>query len=164
LNQNLGHIKKGDVVNVLFPYSNHIDVESETSENENEAQSTAPKIEKTAKLDNKTKSKDRPALVLFKSGSDNFVFCAITTNGSREPRIELNDKDFQTGSLTCKPSFIKPNILSTIDKSLIRSKVGTLKPEKLKEVITKLKDFLDAEPEEATTSKALQRPSRRTLR
>lgn len=132
----VGHIKKGDVVCVPFPFDD--------------------KQEGSSKL----KEKDRPAVVLFQSDKDSFVLCPITKQPHREDKIPLNGKDLDTGRIDYDPSFIRPNIITTVMKNLIRKKIGTLKPEKLEEVVNKVKEFLDKQPEEAPVPKPFERVKR----
>jgi mRNA interferase MazF len=142
----VGHIKKGDVVYIPFPLS----------------RSATPKTDDldTQEGDPREK-KDRPVVVLFRAEVDSFTVCAITKQPHREHKIELHGKDLDSGKIDYEPSFIRPNIVTTIERCHIRRKMGTLKPDKLKEVIDKVKDLLDADPEDAPVSKAFERAKRR---
>ncbi|MEK6862756.1 MAG: type II toxin-antitoxin system PemK/MazF family toxin [Nanoarchaeota archaeon] len=83
-------------------------------------------------------SKKRPALVLASLEGDDLILCQITSEARFDNyAIGLKDIDFKQGRLNIN-SFIRPNKLFTADKSLIQYKIGSLKDNKLKEVITKL--------------------------
>ena len=82
-----------------------------------------------------TSSKKRPALILADLEGDDLILCQITSEARFDKySIELKDTDFKQGKLNVK-SMIRPNRLFTADKSLINYKVGSLKDEKLKEVV-----------------------------
>lgn len=149
MKHNIGHIKKGDVVYLPFP----IDTK-ESEENK--------KVEQDTNFENDPReTKERLGLILWKAEVNNFAACAITSKAHRENKIELHGRDLDSGKIGYDPSYIRPNIIQTINISQIRRKVGTVKPEKLKEVIDKVKEFLDAEPEEAPTSKVFERAKRK---
>ncbi len=143
------HIKKGDVVYIPFPFDKKSTEDQQYQESENDQSS------------NKPQEKDRPALFLFKSEVDSFVCCAITTKPHREHKIKIINGHFSSGKIDYEPSFARPNVITTVHRSLIRRKVGTLNSEKLAEIINKVKELLDQEPEETPKSKALERPKRR---
>lgn len=84
-------------------------------------------------------SRKRPAVVVANLAGDDYILAQITSVEVRkdEYAIPLEAKDFQQGRLTVS-SLIRPNKLFTADKSIISSKVGTLKEEKIKEVQDKL--------------------------
>lgn len=145
MKHNVGHIKKGDIVYIPFPLDSKENIGIEQSKNfENDPRET----------------KERLGFILWKT-EDSFVVCAITSKPHREHKIELRGKDLSSGEISYDPSFIRPNIIQTIPKSFIRRRAGTVKPEKLKEVIDKVKEFLDLEPELETVPKALERVNRR---
>ncbi len=99
------HFSKGDVVVLLFPFS---DLSS---------------------------SRRRPAVVVANLSGNDLILAQITSAASRsdEYAVRLETKDFQTGKLTVS-SLIRPNKLFTADISIISSKIGTLKENKIKEV------------------------------
>jgi mRNA-degrading endonuclease toxin of MazEF toxin-antitoxin module len=104
----MGRFVKGDVVVVPFPFSDL------------------------------SISKRRPALVLTDLAGDDLILCQITSQSVRDTySIELLDSDFDTGSLH-KPSNIRPNRLFTADRHIILYKTGSLKNERLEEVIDAL--------------------------
>jgi len=104
---------KGDVVVVLFPFSNL------------------------------SQNKRRPALVLAELEGDDLILCQITSQkrGDRYA-VQLNHRDFVEGSLK-QESNIRPNRIFTADTSIISYSVGNLKPDKLKEVIDKVIEILN---------------------
>jgi mRNA interferase MazF len=99
---------KGDVVVLLFPYSDLSD------------------------------SKKRPALVLADLKGDDIILCQITSQFVKDGyAITLDNSDFKKGSLN-KTSNIRPNRLFTAEKSIITRKIGTIKTEVFEKVVDKL--------------------------
>ena len=101
----MGALVKGDVVVLPFPYS---DLSS---------------------------SKKRPALIIGVLEGDDIILCQITSR-QRDDRysINLNDADFKHGKLDLE-SYIRPNRIFTADKSTILYKIGSIKENKIQEVI-----------------------------
>jgi mRNA interferase MazF len=96
--------------------------------------------------------KKRPTLVIARSDSNNLLV------PGREDEIKLEDRDFRVGKLNLSSCFIRPNIIATIDKNNIFRVIGTLKDEKLNEVIAKIIEILQKAPENPPPSSlALQR-------
>ena len=90
----------------------------------------------------------RPALIIpndsFNKISNSVVVVQITSNlfsGFREYNIPLSDSDVirYEETLPMYQSIIKPYIIFTVDKRLIRRRIGLLKPEKIKEVKESMK-------------------------
>jgi len=103
---------KGDVVVVPFPFSNL------------------------------TEAKRRPAFVLAELDGDDRILCQITSQQFKDRyAVSLDESDFEDGSLR-KISNIRPNRIFTADSSLIRYKVGRIKPNKIDEVVKKIIDIL----------------------
>ncbi len=103
---------KGDVVVVPFPFSNL------------------------------TETKRRPAFVLAELDGDDIILCQITSQQFKDRyAVSLDESDFEDGSLR-KISNIRPNRIFTADSSLIRYKVGRIKPNKIDEVVKKIIDIL----------------------
>ncbi len=76
-------------------------------------------------------SKLRPALVIASSGRGDWVCIQITSNPYSDPlAIEINDSDFQIGSLN-RLSYIRPGKLFTANQSLFRRSVGKITERKL---------------------------------
>jgi len=96
---------RGDVVVLLFPFS---DLSS---------------------------SRKRPAVIVANLSGDDLILAQITSAVSRsdEYAVSLETKDFQIGKLDVS-SLIRPNKLFTADISIIFSKIGTLKENKIKEI------------------------------
>ena len=89
-----------------------------------------------------TQAKRRPALVLAELPGDDRILCQITSQRVRdEYAIELDDADFETGSLKQK-SNIRPNRLFTCDTRIILYSVGHLKAAKVSEVVEKVVEIL----------------------
>jgi mRNA interferase MazF len=71
-------------------------------------------------------SKLRPAVVIASSERDDFVLCQITSNPYSDPKaVELNDKDFQIGSLQ-RTSYARPGKLFTANVDLMAATAGRL--------------------------------------
>ena len=100
----MGAFVKGDVVVVLFPFS---DLSS---------------------------AKKRPAVVVADLPGNDVVLCMVTGQAVRDSNaIALEDTDFDSGSLQ-KPSNIRPNRLFTADGTLVDYRVGVLSPSKINDV------------------------------
>lgn len=76
-------------------------------------------------------SKLRPALVVAASGNGDWICAQVTSNAySDDKAIEVNDTDFQIGSLH-RISFIRPGKLFTANEVIFRRLVGILHDRKL---------------------------------
>ncbi|MBU4190263.1 MAG: type II toxin-antitoxin system PemK/MazF family toxin [Candidatus Thermoplasmatota archaeon] len=103
---------KGDVVVVPFPFSDLM------------------------------QTKRRPALVVAELKGDDVILCQITSQWVKDEfAIQLNENDFETGSLKQK-SHVRPNRIFTADKHIILYKIGHLKSEKTNEVIERIISIL----------------------
>ena len=99
---------KGDVVVVPFPYSDL------------------------------SQSKRRPAVVITPLMSGDLILCQITSQAVTDgDAVRLDKSDFTIGSLS-QPSNIRPNKLFTADSHIVLYKAGTLKAEKVTEVVDRL--------------------------
>ncbi len=99
---------KGDVVVIPFPYTNLLN------------------------------SKNRPALVVANLVGDDLILCQITSQQRIDNySIMLIDTDFNYGELNVS-SIIRPNLLFTVDKSIVKYVIGRIKNNKMKEVENKL--------------------------
>ncbi len=94
------------------------------------------------------RGKLRPALIISNDAlnkmGNSVMVVQITSNlssGFREYNIPLSDSDVirYEGTLPMYQSIIKPYILFTVDKRLIRRRIGLLKPEKTEEVKESIK-------------------------
>ncbi len=89
-----------------------------------------------------TQAKRRPALVISKLEGDDLILCQITSQFIKDNyAISLTDKDFAKGSLK-QQSNIRPNRIFTADNHIVLYKVGSLKTEKLNEVIEKIVEII----------------------
>ena len=104
----MGGFIKGDVVVVLFPFS---DLSS---------------------------AKKRPALVVAVPEGDDVILCQITSRQITDQyAIPLRDQHFSSGSLR-QESNIRPNRLFTADSRIIQYRAGHLNDEHLEQVIQKI--------------------------
>jgi len=99
---------KGDVVVLPFPYSNL------------------------------SSFKRRPALIIALLEGDDVILCQVTSK-QREDKyvVKLSDSDFKRGKLNVD-SYIRPNRIFTADKSIILYKIGSIKDNKIDEVIASI--------------------------
>ncbi len=90
-----------------------------------------------------TGNKKRPALVLANLQGDDVILCLITSQKAKDSyAISLKKSDFGNGSLP-QDSNIRPNRLFTADSNIILYKSGSLKTEKIDEVIDKIIETLN---------------------
>ena len=86
-------------------------------------------------------AKRRPAVVLASweaAGRTDYLLCIITSKVISDPNlVDLEDSDVIGGSLKQK-SYVRPTYLFAADESMIVYKLGTLRAEKLTEVIEKI--------------------------
>jgi len=89
-----------------------------------------------------SQSKRRPALVITPlEGNDN-ILCQITSkNISDNYAISIDDVDFESGSLK-QASNIRPNRLFTADNQIILYRLGSIKKEKLTQLIQKVIEII----------------------
>ena len=86
--------------------------------------------------------KKRPALVITTLKSDDLILCQITSqNISDEYAVTLSNEDLVSGNLKRK-SNIRPNRIFTADEKIILYKVGSLKENKLNQVIGKIIEII----------------------
>lgn len=108
----MGKFIKGDIVVIPFPFS---DLSS---------------------------SKRRPALVLVDLKGNDLILCQITSKAfSDEMAVLIEVTDIENGTLNTD-SNIRPNKLFTADENIVLYKVGTLRSEKLEDVVSKIIDML----------------------
>jgi mRNA interferase MazF len=89
-----------------------------------------------------TNSKRRPALVITELTGDDVILCQITSRTLKDSySIELNNSDFETGSLN-QDSNIRSNRIFTADFHIILYKIGNLKTNKTEEVINKIIEII----------------------
>jgi mRNA interferase MazF len=103
---------KGDVVVVLFPFSD---------------------------LSN---AKRRPALVISVLQGDDVILCQITSKLIKDGyAILLDDSDFVSGELR-QVSNIRPNRIFTADQSIVLYRIGHINEDKLIEVTDKIIEII----------------------
>jgi mRNA interferase MazF len=89
-----------------------------------------------------TQSKRRPALVVAPLEGNDVILCQITSKAVRDNyAIPLDDKEFASGSLQ-QASNIRPNRIFTADSHIVLYRVGSLKKEKLSEVVERIIDII----------------------
>ena len=103
---------KGDVVVVPFPFSNL------------------------------TQAKRRPALVIADLDGDDAILCQITSRFVKDKyAIMVTDDDFEQGGLK-QPSNIRPNRIFTADSGIVLYRAGSLKRNKISEVVEKVIEII----------------------
>jgi mRNA interferase MazF len=108
----VGPLVKGDVVVLPFPF------------------------------DDQSLTKRRPALVVAAPPGLSPVMAQITSQTVSDPHpVALNATDFASGNLQ-KDSFVRTNILVTINPAKVLYRVGTVTPAKMQEVTTRLIQLL----------------------
>ena len=104
----MGGFVKGDVVVVLFPFS---DLSS---------------------------AKKRPALVIAALDGDDVILCQITSQLKTDQyAISLNADNFSSGSIR-RESNVRPNRLFTADTRIIQYRAGHLKDQAIEPVIDRI--------------------------
>ena len=103
---------KGDVVVLEFPFSNLVQI------------------------------KRRPAIIIKVPKGDDLIVNQITGQPREESlEIQLKKSDFERGGLKIK-SYIRLDKIFSVEKFLIKYKIGSLKKEKFEEISNKIIDFL----------------------
>jgi len=90
-------------------------------------------------------SKRRPALILspdfFNAAREDLVLAAVTSRITDDPNaVPLWRGDFAAGGLP-KPSIVKATKLFTMHSSLIAKQIGSVRSEKMEEVLRSLRRF-----------------------
>ncbi len=89
-----------------------------------------------------TQSKRRPALVIAPLQGDDVILCQLTSKAIKDNyAIPVDDADLAGGSLK-QPGNIRPNRVFTADTHIILYRIGTVKSEKLTEVVDVLVEIL----------------------
>ena len=87
-------------------------------------------------------SKRRPVLILKVPKGGDVVANQITSSSyEKSVEIEIENKDFKQGSLKRK-SFVRVDKIASIEKYLIKYKIGSLKHEKFNEILNDVLSFL----------------------
>ncbi len=90
-----------------------------------------------------TGNKLRPCLVIGIAEFNDIVLCQITSKRYSSKRaVSLVNDNFDGGSIVTN-SFIRPDKIATLDKSMINRVLGRVTDAKLQEVKAKLKPFLE---------------------
>lgn len=89
-----------------------------------------------------SQSKRRPALVIAPLQGDDVILCQLTSRTIGDNyAIPVDDKDFASGNLK-QSGNIRPNRVFTADAHIILHRIGTIKREKLTEVIDRLVEII----------------------
>jgi len=108
----LARFVKGDVVVVLFPFSD---------------------------LSN---AKKRPAFIVAELDGDDLILCQITSQALHDRySISLSTSDFMEGKIN-QESHVRPNRLFTADQRIIEYRIGKASPEKTREVISGIVEII----------------------
>ena len=103
---------KGDVVILEFPFSNLVQV------------------------------KKRPSLVIKVPRGEDIIVCQITGKSyEKSVEIPIKKEDFYKGNLKVE-SYMRLDKIFSIEKSLIKYKIGSLKQDKFNEILGKICSFL----------------------
>ena len=103
---------KGDIIVIEFPYSNLKD------------------------------SKRRPVFLLkIPKGEDIIVLQITGSSYEKSVEVFIKKEDFKQGNLK-RDSHVRIDKIASIDKSLIKYKIGSLKKEKIGEIIESVCSFL----------------------
>jgi len=91
---------------------------------------------------NLKESKRRPVLILkVPKGGDIIVNQITGSSYEKSVEIKITDKDFKKGTLK-KESFVRIDKLASIEKSLIKYKLGSIESKKFNEILDKILLFL----------------------
>lgn len=89
-----------------------------------------------------TTYKRRPALIIKVPRGEDVIICQITAE-SQEKNVEIliKNNELVKGELK-RDSYARIDKITTIKKTRIKYKIGSLKPEKFKEIIERVISFL----------------------
>ncbi len=97
----------------------------------------------TFPFSNLESTKVRPCLVVGIAEFDDLALCQITSKRYHsKTALSFTNSDLASGSIITN-SFIRPDKIATLDKAMIRRKLGRLTDSKLSEVKIRLKSFLE---------------------
>jgi mRNA interferase MazF len=89
-----------------------------------------------------SQAKRRPALVIAPLEGNDVVLCQITSKTVKDTySISIDEADFTSGSLR-QPGNIRPNRLFTADSHIILYQVGSIRKEKLIQVIERVVEII----------------------
>ena len=78
--------------------------------------------------------KRRPALVILVPPGNNLVLVHITSQNRGPYPISITQEDLITGTLT-KQSYVQPDVIVTVNESIIHGKAGSLNQDKFDEIL-----------------------------
>jgi len=88
-------------------------------------------------------SKRRPILILKVPNGEDVIALQITsTSYEKELEIPLKENDFKEGSLK-RESFVRIDKIASIEKSLIKYKIGSLKKEMFEKIVKEFVGFIE---------------------
>ena len=103
---------RGEIVVLVFPFSNLIEF------------------------------KRRPSLVIKVPKGDDLIVCQITGKSyEKSVEIPIKKEDFQKGNLKVE-SYLRLDKIFSVEKSLIRYKIGLLKQAKFDKILDSIRFFL----------------------
>ena len=89
-----------------------------------------------------TNAKLRPAVVVAEVTMGDWILCEIISSAHRRPEnIAVSQQDMQTGRLR-RASWVRPDRIFTLSRSLSNRRIGTLTPTKQAEISAALHDLL----------------------
>ncbi|MBL7178127.1 MAG: type II toxin-antitoxin system PemK/MazF family toxin [Desulfobacteraceae bacterium] len=89
-----------------------------------------------------SQSKRRPALIIASLEGDDAILCQITSKTIKDSyAISIDGTDFTSGSLR-QQSNVRPNRLFTADSHIILYRVGSIKKEKMAQLIEKVIEII----------------------
>lgn len=93
-------------------------------------------------FNNLSEQKARPAVVLADLSGPDVILCQITSKPARDRySVVVDDADFLEGSLKY-PSSVRANQIFTLEKTVVRYRIGQLKKEKTEEIVQVVISFL----------------------
>jgi mRNA interferase MazF len=92
-----------------------------------------------------SKFKKRPALVVGFADFNNLILCQITSKSDASMKaIPLDDNEFINGGLSLK-SYIRPDKLFTVERSIAEAQLGLLNQSKSETVRTQIRELFKDE-------------------
>src|SRR3989338_3026981 len=91
---------------------------------------------------NLIKSKRRPSLIIKIPKGDDMIVCQITGKSyEKSVEIPIKKEDFQKGSLKVE-SYLRLDKIFSVEKSMVKYKVGSLKQTKFISIVNELCTYL----------------------
>ena len=86
--------------------------------------------------------KRRPSLIIKVPEGEDVIICQITAESQKKNvEIPIKNNEFANGGLK-RDSYVRIDKITTIKKTRIKYKIGSLKPEKFREIIERVISFL----------------------